>query len=202
MTRKRDAWTRARSKHARPKTPAPKHGWLLSELAQLTGLAQSRVRYYVRRQVIHPIELRGTATRYDRRNFLRLLGLMRLKTEEDSKLTEKLRRLAAMTNQQLEHWLCSGPLPEAAAAALGLQPVAGRQAVTQSVDPLPGLDAGSPAGPTSATPAGGAFERGRVPIEHWHRIALLPGLELMLRVDANEATHFAAREIREQYASK
>jgi hypothetical protein len=37
MVRKRFPWTRQRSKRSRPKTPAPKMGWVISELSRLTA---------------------------------------------------------------------------------------------------------------------------------------------------------------------
>jgi hypothetical protein len=57
-----------------PKTPAPKNGWFLSELARLTELPATTVRYYLQLRVIEPIEIRGTAIRFDRHNFLRSLS--------------------------------------------------------------------------------------------------------------------------------
>ena len=95
MVRKRDRWTRARDKRSRPKTPAPKAGWLLAELAQLTGLSVTTVRYYVQKRILRPFEFRGTVTRYQRPELLRLLGILRLKTEDNLTLADKKQRLDA-----------------------------------------------------------------------------------------------------------
>jgi len=127
--------TGRRLAYHRPKTPAPKNGWLLSELAQLTELPETTVRYYLQRRFIKPIEIRGTVTRYDRHSFLRVLGIMRLKGEEDSTLAEQKRKLDAMDQQELERWLCSGSLPAAAAAALGLVSVLAVQPQRTTVAP-------------------------------------------------------------------
>ena len=43
----------------RPKTPAPKNGWLLGELARLTELPETTIRYYLQLRIIEPIEIRG-----------------------------------------------------------------------------------------------------------------------------------------------
>lgn len=132
-------WIRRRVGYHRPKTPAPKNGWLLGELARLTELPETTVRYYLLRRVIEPIEVRGTATRYERYNLLRLLGILRLKVEEHSTLEEKKRKLAAMGQQELERW---------------------------------------------------------------ERIALLPGLELLVRADAREPARLVAQRICEEYSVK
>jgi DNA-binding transcriptional MerR regulator len=179
MVRKHYAWTKAKAKERRrrPKTPAPKNGWLLSELAQLTGLSETTIRYYVQQRLIRPIERRGTATRYERRELLRLLGLMRLRPDFDSTLQEKKRSLESMGDEKLEQWLRSGPLPQAAARALGFE------AAMTNANPTAALE----------------LEHGQVGAEQWRRIPLLPGLELMLRVDAKEPARTAAQRIIDDY---
>ena len=188
MVRKRDPWTRARDiGHRRPKTPAPKTGWLLGELAELTGLSVTTVRYYVKQRLLRPAEFRGTLTRYQRPELLRLLGIVRLKSEGKSTLAEKQRRLDSMSSGDLEKWLGSGPLAPAAAAALGL-PVAMPSAAS---DP-------SVLTATITT----HLDLGRAPAEYWQRIALLPGLELLVRTDAPQAARIAARRICDEYVVK
>ncbi len=182
MVRKHYARTKARAryKHHRPKTPAPKNGWLLSELAQLTELTETTVRYYVQQRLIRPIERRGTATRYERRELLRLLGLTRLKYEGKSTLAEKKRKLEAMGDEKMEAWLRSGPLPLPLAAANAL-----------------GFDAATTNETSAATP--GPLDHKMASIEQWQRIALLPGLELMLRSDARAPARLAAQRIIDEY---
>jgi DNA-binding transcriptional MerR regulator len=154
-------------------------------ISALTGLSLTTLRYYLQQRILRPIELRGTSTRYQRTDLLRLLGIMRLKSEGKSTLAEKQRRLDSMSAGQLEEWLCSGPLvPAAAAAALGFQ----ASAQTAVSEP-----AAMPAMPKTS------MDLGRAPNEFWQRITLLPGLELLLRADAPEAARSAAQRICDEY---
>lgn len=181
MVRKHFPWTKAKArfKRRRPKTPAPKNGWLLAELAQLTELSETTVRYYVQQRLLRPIERRGTATRYDRRELLRLLGFKRLKYDDKQTLAEKKRQLESMGDEKLEQWLRSGPLPAAAASALGFEVAAANPTNGNAQEPTNGQQ-----------PATG---------ELWQRVALLPGLELMLRADAKGAARLAAQRIIDEY---
>jgi DNA-binding transcriptional MerR regulator len=192
--------TGRRLAYHRPKTPAPKNGWLLSELAQLTELPETTVRYYLQRRFIEPIEIRGTASRYDRRGFLRVLGIMRLKGEADSTLAEKKRKLDAMGQEELERWLCSGPLPPAAAAALGLESVLSAQ--PQRSTSVPGFASSANAYSTVLTTTQSAQELERAAAERWERIALLPGLDLIVRANAREPARLVAQRICEVYSVK
>lgn len=182
MVRKHSAHTKAKARlrRRRPKTPAPKNGWLLAELAELTGTRASTVRYYVQERLLRPIERRGTATRYERRELLRLLGLLRLRSDDSSSLAEKKRKLDAMGDEQQEQWLRSGPLPPKAARALGFEV--------------------APAANLSAQRAQSAsIDTARTGFEPWQRITLVPGLELMMRADAKEAARIIAQRIVEEY---
>ena len=184
MVRKRNRWTRARDVgHRRPKTPAPKTGWLLAELAAMTGLPVTTLRYYVQQGLLRPAEFRGTLTRYQRPELLRLLGILRLKSEGKSTLAEKRRRLESMSSGNLEKWLVSGPIAPAAAAALGLAAA-------------PPARASNPAR-LAASPQT-AVELGRTTIGFWERITLLPGLELHVRADALEAARALAQRIADE----
>ena len=188
MVRRRSRGERARDVgHRRPKTPAPKTGWLLAELAELTGLPATTLRYYVQQGLLRPAEFRGTLTRYQRPQLLRLLGLLRLKSEGKSTLAAKQRRLDAMTSGDLEQWLASGPIAPAAAAALGFQTATHSVASDQVA--------------LAATPST-SIELGRAPNEFWQRIALLPGLVLLVRADAPQAARMAAQRICDEYVVK
>ncbi len=188
MVRRRSRGERARDVgHRRPKTPAPKTGWLLAELAELTDLPITTLRYYVQQGLLRPAEFRGTLTRYQRPQLLRLLGLLRLKSEGKSTLAEKQRRLDAMSSGDLEKLLASGPIAPAAAAALGLP----------TATPGSALDPATlPATPRTSIDLGGA------PNEFWQRIALLPGLVLLVRADAPQAARIAAQRICDEYVVK
>ena len=162
-------------------------GWLLAEIAELTGLSLTTLRYYLQQRILRPIELRGTSTRYQRTDLLRLLGIMRLKSDGKSTLAEKQRRLDSMSAGQLEEWLSSGPIVPAVAAALGLQ--ASAQTVATGSAAMPAMPKTS-------------MDLGRAPNEFWQRITLLPGLELFLRADAPEAARSAAQRICDEYVVK
>jgi DNA-binding transcriptional MerR regulator len=181
MVRKHYAATkeRARFKRHRPKTPAPKNGWLLTELARVTGLTASTIRYYVQQRLIRPMERRGTQTRYARPELLRLLGLVRLRNEGKSTLEQRKRQLDAMGDERMEEWLRSAPLPQAAATALGYD--------AAPTNTAPGITPERPQDLATTV------------IEHWQRIALLPGLDLMLRGDAREPARLAAQRIIDEY---
>lgn len=174
--RKRGQWTRSRAKRGRPKTPAPTTGWLLAELAALTEIPITTVRHYVVHRLLRPGEFRGTLTRYQRRELLRLVAIRRLKAEQDLTLDEIRRKFEELGEASLEEWIRSGPLSPTVAAALGIE-----------LPPVVPVTAGTV----------GAFASSA--IEHWQRITLLPGLELMLRSDAKPAAVSAAQRICEEY---
>ena len=138
------------------------------------------MRYYGAQRLVRPIEVRGTATRYGRRDLMLLLGISRLRTDDDSTLAEKKQKLEALGQADLEQWLRAGPLPEAAAKALGFEPV-------------PAATSAPP------SPAKGSLEIGNANVEYWQLIALLPGLDLMLRAEARDAARAAAKRICEEY---
>ncbi len=63
VVRTRGRWTRHRAKRTRPKTPAPKTGWVIAELSTITGLSVGTIGYYTRQKLIAPSEFRGNLTR-------------------------------------------------------------------------------------------------------------------------------------------
>ena len=75
--RKRSKYDRARHRKRRPRTPAPTEGWVIRELARMTETTVRTLRNYVTAGLITPLELRGTSTRYARRELLRLLAVLR-----------------------------------------------------------------------------------------------------------------------------
>jgi DNA-binding transcriptional MerR regulator len=159
---------------------------LLAELAQLSGQPVTTVRYYVQERILRPLEFRGTATRYPRRELLRLLGLQRLKLEGKSSLVEMTRKLDALGEAELAQWLSTDPfhLPPAAVAALGIE--------CPSFAPK-----GAPFVPASMQTQSSELLSSRS--EVWQRVTLLPGLELLLRADAKEPAKLAAQRICEEY---
>ena len=189
MVRKRDRYTRARAKRGRPNTPAPKSGWLIAELAGLSATPIRRLRYYVEQRLLRPSEFRGTATRYQRRELLRLFGILRLRSETRLTLSEIRQRLDALSEPELESWLLTRALPPAVAALLG----------AGSTDAATAQAASSP----SSGAANGSKDAVASPlIETWQRIALAPGLELMVSSDASPELRGAAHRICADYFGK
>ena len=84
MVRKRDRYTRLTAKRTRPALPGPTDGWVIAELARIARVPLRTLRYYVQLNLLAPSEFRGTATRYQRRELLRLFGILRLKSEARS----------------------------------------------------------------------------------------------------------------------
>ncbi len=145
------------------------------------------MRYYVRQHLLRPLEFRGTATRYQRRELLLLLGLRQLETEGKSTLADKKRRLDPLDEPELERLLCSRPISTEAAAALGLECSHASTDLSWQCDPF-------------AAGGGQGLELGCNAMETWRRIALLPGLELMLRADAQAMARAAAQRILSDYS--
>jgi DNA-binding transcriptional MerR regulator len=184
MVRKRDAWTRARDRlRIRPKRPAQQTGWVLSELASLTGQRPRTIRYYVEQGLLEPPEFRGTATRYQRLHLLRLLAIERLRHEGVASLAAIKQRLDSAGEAELLAAVCAGPPSAAVAVALELPAVSAHVGA-------PGAQRA--AALVQAVPGGGASELG-TPLR---RLVLLPGLELLLSEDASPAVRHVAAQIR------
>jgi DNA-binding transcriptional MerR regulator len=191
MVRKRDRHTRARAKRRRPTTPAPKTGWLIAELAALSGTPIRTLRYYVEQRLLRPSEFRGTATRYQRSELLRLFAILSLRSETKLSLSQIRAQLDAASDPQLEAWLLTRPLPPTVAALLG----------RGSTDAATAQRMTSAIGATSASAASeGALEQPVV--ETWQRLRLAPGLELLLRSDASPEVRGAAQRICADYLAK
>ena len=171
MVRKRDWYTRRRAKRSRPKTPAPKTGWVISELARITEVPVRRLRYYVEHRLITPSEFRGTSTRYQRRELLRVLATVRLQAEARTSLKQIQLKLDTMTTPELEQWLRQRPLPPLAAAALGftMRPMLPETKVLVAK-----------------------------PSSTWQRLCLMPGLELHISSDADPEVLLAAGRIHQE----
>lgn len=180
--RKRGADTRARSRHRRPKTPAPREGWLLKELSALTNIRVRTLRNYIAAGIIRPIEFRGTATRYARRDLLRLLRMLRMYTTAHKlRLSEVKQKLDALGDAELEAWVVTQPLAPHVSSALG---IVAKSAAT-----------------TAATVQGASAVRG-VTGETWQRFRLLPGLELSVSSEASVAVRGIAQRICDEYLAR
>jgi hypothetical protein len=127
------------------------------------------------------LEFRGTATRYARREVLRLLKALELKARSRTRvlLSGIKRELDSMSDAQLEEWVSTtqGLSPELAAAL--------------------GVTTKRPAPPASAGGEPGVMEG--VALETLHRVQLLPGLELLLSASASPAVQRVAQRLYAEY---
>jgi DNA-binding transcriptional MerR regulator len=159
---------------------------LIRELAQMTGVTVRTLRNYVAQGLLEPIEFRGTATRYSRRQLLYLLAMMRARKESKLALAEIKKRLDVRSESELEAWVKAGPLPPAAAAALGVvQQASEANANTAAEAATAGRETG--------------LEQWAQQLESWRRVELLPGLELLLGPSASPAALRAAQAICREY---
>lgn len=178
--RKRDRYTRARAKRTRPKTPAPKTGWLIRQLSQLTQVSVRTLRNYVSKGLLTPTELRGTITRYQRRELLRLVLVLRARQGTKLTLAEIKADLDQLTDAELEARVRAASVPIAIAAALDIS-------AEPAVAPDPNDELALEGQPWSSA------------LENWQRVRLLPGLELLLGPDASPAAVRAAHRICSEY---
>jgi DNA-binding transcriptional MerR regulator len=181
MVRKRSRYTRARDRLRRPKHPAPRDGFLLSDVARLTAVPVRTLRDYVQRGLLHYSERRGTLTRYPRIEVLRLLGALRLKTQTRATWAAVKRQLDTLSALELERWLVGQGLGSRIAVELGIAPLA------ISAAPHPeGLNVPS-------------VERAAT---FWQHTELLPGLELFLNASAGPEAIRAAQQIIDEHARR
>lgn len=165
----------------RPSRAAPKTGWSLRELAQLSGTAARTIRLYLQRDVLPRPAFAGSATRYQRRQLLWLCAIRRLRATERLTLAAIRTRLHALAAPELEAFatrdLPAGKLAE----ALGLRPPAG--------------PAMPPPAPLAPAPFAIGAELSRAAC--WRRVELALGLELHVREDASERVIELAQRVRE-----
>jgi DNA-binding transcriptional MerR regulator len=194
MVRKHFSWTRQRSKRSRPKTPAPKTGWVISELSRLSELSVRTIRYYVERGLIRPLEIRGTATRYQRVELLRLLAIPILRAGKRRSVDELKREFERLGESELEKIVITGKTSPEAATALGLsvQNVVSTSAVEDARNVRGELRLAQ-----SNAALGTAIELGAS--ETWHYVRLLPGLDLRVSANASPAVRNAAKRILDEY---
>jgi len=189
MVRKHYRITQLRQTRKRPKTPAPKTGWGISELSELTGLPVRRIRYYVEHDFIRPLEIRGTATRYQRNELLRLLAIPHIRTEKTWKLDALKRELERLGEAELERLVLANPLSPAAAAALGVNPT-NQPSTTRN--PLANLATSAARDSPNSIEA---FTDPADTVEIWHHVELLPGLKLLVSSKASPAVGRVATRI-------
>jgi hypothetical protein len=196
MVRKRYLDTRLRSKPTRPRTPAPEGGWVIAELSRITNVPIRRIRYYVAQDVIHPLEIRGTATRYSRTQLLRLLALPHIRTVKTWKLDALKRELERLGEVELERLVTSNPLSSAASAALGIDRSNLAASSSKQARSL-----GWPATTRDSSTALQLTSLKSDAIELWHHVELLPGLKLLLSSNASVAVRSIAKKICDEFAT-
>lgn len=207
MVRRHSAWARSRMKRSRPKTPAPQNGWVIHDLSRISGIPVRRLRDYVFRDLIAPLERRGTATRYARGQLVRLMAIKRLRAEAGLKLSEIKRHMDAKGERELEDWILTGPLPEAVLQALGRLPgdttIQQAQAAPSPPLPIPSRAQGWPAQSWSAVVNATPVQEVNPPwLVTWHHVELLPGLVLQLSATASPAVKSAAKRIWDEYTPR
>ena len=195
MTRKRNAWTRARDRRRRrPRTPAPVPGWLVSELAALTETPPRTLRYYRELKLLTGLAFRGTSTRYQRVHLLRVLAIQRLKAERVPPAAIR-QRLEGMSEDDLIAFVSERGVTRPVAEALELPAPANAALAYLEPDlthaPFRAVSGESP------PPQGEAVAR-----EGWRDLRLLPGLELRVAGDASPLAHRLVREIYEHYVGE
>lgn len=194
--RKHPQAVRDRMTRKRPKRPAPKTGWVISELSQISAVPVRRLRHYVAVGLFKAPERRGTATRYQRDALLRLIAVVRLLAQGRFTLQKIKRQLDAQSAEQLEAWVLSGPLTPALTNALGVNiAVENADAATTALpwdteEVAPTNVPGSHLRAAPANPPG---------VENWFHIELLPGLTLKLSGRATPAARNAAKRIYDEY---
>ena len=182
VTRKRNAWTRARDRRRRrPRTPAPVTGWLISELAALTETPPRTLRYYRALRLLPGLAFRGTSTRYQRVHLLRMLAIQRLKAERVA-LTAIRQRLDGVSEDELVAFVSESGVGRAVAEALELVPAAEAPLANGE-----SAQAGAPCIAIASTDD--------IATECWRHVRLLPGLELRIAADAGPLAHHLAGEI-------
>lgn len=145
----------------------------LEELAEEASVSARTVRYYVQRGLLPKPDFRGRDTVYTEEHLLRLRAIRRLQ--------ERFLPLDAIQTE-----LLSRSLEELRELAEG-RDFRSPAGVT--------VEVGGPyRGPAWQPPTGGSVNAGRSTV--WQRLALAPGLELHLSVDADPRVHALANEVR------
>lgn len=160
------------------KRKAPPPGYTMAELAEEAGVVPRTIYGYTRDGLLHKAEPRGRHTRYDKLHLAKLRAIAALREEVYNMPVEDVReRLSSLTDRQLLERAFPAEFPPA---------------------PPP---APPPAAPAAAAPpprdvlAAASNERA------WRFQPLVPGLVLLVKVDAGEIVERLAREIEKAYAT-
>ncbi len=198
----------------RQRKPPPTAGYLIAELARLSGVSAVTIKAYIRRGLLGRVKFYGTATRYPREHLVRLLAVKYLKALGLKSLDDVRRKLDGWSPTEMERWVLKFPIHRTTLAALGHpepQKPAGPAApvVISATQPSVASSATQPPAPANESGATGkapshATETApdltaTLPNESWRRVVLLPGLELHLKHDAAPVTVRLAKRLLATY---
>lgn len=162
--------------------------YTLHELAAAGGVTTQTIHFYVKKGLLARPKLAGPSTRYVDEHFVRL-RVTRAMKRDGAGAKRKLSAIAA--------WMATAT-PDALVRAAGLAPPA-----PPSDAASPAAEAASSGAPTPASPTSrlGPYRGARTGLhERWERVAICPGVELHVRVDADPEALRVAREIEAGYA--
>jgi hypothetical protein len=177
-----------------PGAASRRAAYTLHELAAAVGVTAQTIHFYVKKGLLSRPKLAGPSTRYGDEHYVRLCVTRAMK-HDDAGAKRKLSAIAA--------WMATAT-PEALVRAAGLAPP---DSPTDAAAPTSGAasahapsSAPSPS-PASATPRLGPYRAARTgQHDRWERVAICPGVELHVRVDADAEALRVAREIEAAYA--
>lgn len=164
--------------------PAPRHS--IRKLAELTGTNLRTLRRWVHTGAVSSTDFRGPATSYGARHVDEARAVKRLLGENLS--LEAIRaRLTPMSDDELARFIRPEP------GADVLSPAAS----DASAPDAPAATATPTAVPPEPTPTD---PEATLAVERWEHVALLPGLQLLVRSDGGALVRRIAEEILERYA--
>jgi DNA-binding transcriptional MerR regulator len=165
-------WHRRRRKAPRKKARFRIDGMTAAQLGAKVGVSARTVRFYTAERVLPSPEFRGAATRYGREHLVCLAAIRWLQRERRMSLPA-IRQYLRDTNREDVERVAAAFLPELAAAVVS--PVAVEAA-------------------TAAAPSGGVATVS----DTWHRLTILPGLEIHLHSTASVEVQGLARGVVER----
>lgn len=132
-------------------------GWTAAELGSKVGVSARTVRFYTAQGVLPSPEFRGAATRYSRQHLVFMAAIRWLQRERRMSLLGIRQYLQSAANEEVER-IAGAFLPELVAAPLPATAPEG----------VPAIAASKP-----------------IASDTWHRVSILPGLEVHWHATAN-----------------
>jgi DNA-binding transcriptional MerR regulator len=172
MVRKRAAWERFRDRfRRRRRTKPPAEGFLINDVARLSGVTVRTIRAMVERKLLAQPTFYGTKTRYSRDFVIRVLVVRALR-EKRLRGDAFDRAYRAMAAAELEALASATASPEAAVALKLHKPE------TATAD-------ATPKEPWQVATESGAWK---------YTVQVLPGLEIVIAKDASPLARRLARQ--------